>query len=548
MRTLLMRQFLAAAAALVAVLGPGAHAQNAQTHADLVRLFGEWRDFQQPRMVNGVPDYSPPAMRRQRQALKAWQNRLASFALTGWSIAQQVDYHLVRAEMNGLEFDHRVMRPWSRNPSFYNTVFDAESDTPLHEGSHAYGALELWQYRFPLSARDAGEIQAKLDAVPRLLNQARTNLTEDAKDLWTIGIRSKKEESSVLAALAQRVAGSHPALAQTAAKAQAAVDEFTAWMEARQKTTKGPSGIGVEHYNWYLKNVHLSPYTWQQLHQMMERELYRTLATLRLEQQRNRKLPELTLPATGEELEARNTQAIDFFMKFLREEEIFSVPDYMNLDRLRGSRRLVPQASLDIFSNVEYRDSLPMKTHSVHWLEKQRLDREPHPSVIRSVRPLYNIWDARSEGFATAFEELMMNAGLFDGRPRARELIYIMGAVRAVRGLADLEFHRGRFTLEQAMQFIVEKSPNRWFNPDGDTIWVDMGIYATQPSYGTTYLAGKVQFDRLLANKSVQVGARFRLKDFMDEFFAKGVIPITLIRWEMTGLDDEMSELGFRHH
>ena len=234
-------------------------------------------------------------------------------------------------------------------------------------------------------------------------------------------------------------------------------------------------------------------------------------------------------------------------MKFLREQEIFSVAEYMHLDRLRGPRRLVPAEALDIFSHIEYRDSLPMKTHSVHWLEKQRLDRDPHPSPIRSARPLYNIWDARSEGFATAFEELTMNAGLFDERPRARELIYIMGAVRAIRGLADLEFHRGTLTLEQGMSFIVEKSPNGWFNPKGNTIWVDMGIYATQPSYGTTYLAGKVQFDRLLADKSVQTGSRFRLKDFMDEFFAKGVIPITLIRWEMTGLDDEMKVIGARN-
>ena len=29
----------------------------------------------------------------------------------------------------------------------------------------------------------------------------------------------------------------------------------------------------------------------------------------------------------------------------------------------------------------------------------------------------------------------------------------------------------------------------------------------------------------------------------MDEFLAAGIIPIALIRWEMTGLDDEIQKL-----
>ena len=34
-------------------------------HADLVSLFTEWRAFQKPKIVNGVPDYTPAAMARQ---------------------------------------------------------------------------------------------------------------------------------------------------------------------------------------------------------------------------------------------------------------------------------------------------------------------------------------------------------------------------------------------------------------------------------------------------------------------------------------------------
>ena len=33
------------------------------------------------------------------------------------------------------------------------------------------------------------------------------------------------------------------------------------------------------------------------------------------------------------------------------------------------------------------------------------------------------------------------------------------------------------------------------------------------------------------------------VKQFMDGFYAAGMIPIELTRWEMTGLDDEIKKL-----
>jgi hypothetical protein len=38
---------------------------------------------------------------------------------SSWTVPQKSDYLLVRAEANGLEFNHRVIRPWSRDPGFY---------------------------------------------------------------------------------------------------------------------------------------------------------------------------------------------------------------------------------------------------------------------------------------------------------------------------------------------------------------------------------------------------------------------------------------------
>jgi hypothetical protein len=173
-------------ALLVAIASPGLQAQRASA-ADLEALFREWRAFQPPKRAAGVYDYRPGAMAAQKTELATYQRRLKAIDTTGWPIAAQVDYHIVRAEMNGLEFDHRVLQPWKNNPAFYQTVFSDESDQPAREGPHAAGMVELVWFKRPLSAADAAVIDSGIRMVPALLEQARVNLTGNQKDIWNYG-------------------------------------------------------------------------------------------------------------------------------------------------------------------------------------------------------------------------------------------------------------------------------------------------------------------------------------------------------------------------
>ena len=95
---------------------------SSSKYEDLVSLFREWREFQKPKVTKGVPDYTAAAIKEQMKGLKKFQSRLKAIDCSSWPISQQVDYHIVRAEMNGLDFDHRVLRPWSRNPCFYVVI------------------------------------------------------------------------------------------------------------------------------------------------------------------------------------------------------------------------------------------------------------------------------------------------------------------------------------------------------------------------------------------------------------------------------------------
>ena len=56
-------------------------------------------------------------------------------------------------------------------------------------------------------------------------------------------------------------------------------------------------------------------------------------------------------------------------------------------------------------------------------MDLARIQSDPHVGPIRRVPPLFNIHANRSEGFATAFEELTMQTGLYDDVPYGRELV-----------------------------------------------------------------------------------------------------------------------------
>src|SRR5207253_6086989 len=99
--------------------------------------------------------------------------------------------------------------------------------------------------------------------------------------------------------------------------------------------------------------------------------------------------------------------------------------------------------------------------------------------------------------------------------------------------------HSNEFTLEQAAKFASENTPRGWLRLDGHTVWGEQHLYLQQPAYGTSYLIGKIEIDKLLAARKKQLGDRFRVKQFMDELNATGMIPVTLVRWQLTG-DDAM--------
>ncbi len=520
----------------------GQSGRSADGHTRLDTLFVRWRVFQRPRVVGELPDYSPTSMAAQKAALPAWMAKLRAIDTTGWSASQQINWHLVRAEMNGLDFDHRVLKPWAENPAFYVTVFAEQSDQPRREGPFAEGAVELWKHPKTFSPTERAAVTAGLSHVAPLLAQARRNLVGNRRDLWLYSSNALKEQEEALTVLLAREGSTSPmGLAATAART--ATHDFAAWVAERAKSKTGASGIGIANYDWYLKNVQLVPLGYREVKALMERELGRAHTDLALEEQRNAALPPLVPVASESEFNTRFPAAVQKYVAILKERHLLDVRDWMvpALTARVGKYSAGPRA---FFGEVDYRDPMVMRTHGFHWIDMERIAREPHASPIRSSILLYNIFDTRTEGFATAWEELMLQSGMFDASPRSRELIYDLVAQRAARALGELKMHGDLAPVTAAADFAVANTPHGWLRTADGLVWFEQHLYLQQPGYGISYLVGKMDVERTIQRRRQQLGAAFRLDQFMTEFERVGLIPMSLVRWELTGeLPDDVRRM-----
>ena len=534
--------------ALVLLLAAPALAATDAGYDDLLQLFHDWREFESPPLRNGAPDYTEEGFAARHSDFKVLRQRLDAFEIDDWPVPQQVDWHLVRAEMNGYDFNRRVLMPWVRDPAFYDSIWMSRSDVPAHEGPTHHAVVEIWTYEFPLSPDERQRLIKELKVVPSLIEQARQNLRGNARDLWVTGIRDIRRDAADLDQLTSMLGdSSDDELAAVIADVRSATIDFAGWLEQQAPSKTGPSGIGKDNYTWYQQNVHLVPLTWEDEERLLKRELDRAWSSLKLEEQRNRDLPPMKVASTPVEYDAKAKDAVDRIMNFLVEKDIVTVTDYMKPALQAHMGAFVEVEKRNFFSITAHYDPAPLFTHFYHWFELARMDREPHPSPVRQGALLYNIFDSRNEGTATGVEEMFMHAGLYDDSPRSRELVWILLAQRAARGLGSLYAHANEMTMEEAGGVHMAGTPRGWMKTEKELLIFEQHLYLRQPGYGTSYVTGKYLLEQTLADYAKLVedsGQQFELRSFFDQLNAIDSIPISLARWEMTGLDDEVRGLG----
>ncbi len=536
-----------AAGCLAFAMLAGAPARAAEpngrgSHADLLQLFGDFRSWQAGQADITRTDFRDAAVARRLGELRGLQQQLADMGVARWSPPQKVDYLTVRAELDKAEFVLRITRPWERDPGFFVSELQRPAFTTL-----------------PVTGAALDRLRGQLRNVPATLAQARETLDDVAADHADLAIDSLVKSDGVedgyparpvapagvigwYQDLLGRAKTQQPELTGEIETAIAELQSFQKWLVANRGKMNGRAGVGKEALDWYIGNVMLMPYTSDEVLAIGQRELDRFWGFYAVERHRNRALPEIALPKDGDEYLKRVADTDARIRKWIADEQIITIPSYIPAD---WTKLIVPPYSEpynvpwavrptppNYWEQIQFRDPSPDHLHAVipgHRFDL-RVSRE-NPNPIRSSVKS----DSRWQGWAVYLEEFATQTGFFDDRPRVRELIQLFGLWRAARTVGDVWNQRNEMTSAEVAAYWQQVTP-----------YMDANVarkYAhirTVPGHGLEYTMGNVQMWELLAARKQQLGDKFVLKDFHDEMIEKGLIPLSLIKYEMTGDDREV--------
>ena len=510
-----------------------------------------------PRMehAGGLRDWSAAAIAKQRADLTEFERRWKTMRVDQWPVARRVDHRLIGSAIARVRWELDVNPRWRRDPTFYieQTVVALQ---------------EALMPPPPFDAARSSEIVIRAENIPSILQQAKANLSPIAP-FAQLAIDSLSDIDSRLPRVA---GGASPLLAtdkertrfQTAlVNAGQALVAYREWLREKLPGMQHDFALGAKAYGFFLQRVALLPYTPDQLLTMARQDFDRVLAAEAYEHQRDIHAPELKISANAEEEIARMQRDDAGIRRYLVEHEIMSVPpdvphweirmapdyvaafegfgvcdDFTGPSRLHqnGVRWIEPfSGELPYFDKAYAIDTRTTGVHEGtpgHFFQLSMAWRNPDP--IR--RQYYD--SGANEGIGFYAEEMMLQTGLYDDSPRTREIIYNFARLRALRVEADVKLALGQFSIEQAADYLSHTVPM-----DKKTAEGEAASFATAPGLAIAYEIGKVQIERMLADRRLQEGDKFRLRDFHDYVWSNGNVPLALQRWDLLGLDDDISKV-----
>ena len=506
------------------------------SYRNLLELHQEFLRLRRPPSANGIQDHRPATIQRRQEELGRLMARLERLPIQEWTIPQQTDYLLVRAQMNDLSFGFRVGRSWARDPGFYLDQFARIPYTQL-----------------PLGTTEIQRLRTRLKSVAPIVAQAKENLTDAVADMarLTIGHLSRYDgvgqgiprldppiEGTVgwFQDLVDRLAKNHPQAVPEARQALSASKDYLAWLQQHVGSMNPVGGVGLEPYQWFLTNVRLMPFTIRDLRVLADRELHRIQTFLAIEQNQNRGLPELRVPPTESEFNRALQEAETQIREHIEKYNLLTIPQDTP-DRFESDVFWIirPGNSWHFWEQLQYRN--PLNNHIHASIPGHRFDGFIQRKLTHPIRQTHRD-GARSEGWGFYIEEMLMQSGLLDDKPRVKELFYIAALKRAVRIPAELGLQSGEMAFQEALDYMIDRVPFL----DQNLARYDMEVYIRRPTYGMNYTMGRIQLEQLLGERILQLGDKFVLGEFHDSILNAGCIPFSLIRWEMTGQDAEIRQ------
>lgn len=347
------------------------------------------------------------------------------------------------------------------------------------------------------------------------------------------------------------------------AAAVAALDETVAWLEGQRETATDDFALGTERFLEMLRRTEGVDISVAELKAAGEADLERNLAALEVTCAGfapGEPLAECIAKAEADKPEGGVVEAaegqLEELRSFVAAQQLVGIPGTE-----RAQVALAPPYARFNFAYIEipgpYEEGLPSTYYIAppdeSWPEEKQQAYLPGEAELLFVSA-HEVWPGHflhflhvnraeskfgqlfqtysfTEGWAHYTEEMMRDAGLREGDPRAHIGQLTNALLRNVRYLSAIGLHTGGMSVEESRRMFEESA----FQDAGNAMQqARRGTY--DPGY-LNYTLGKLMIMKLRHDWTAERGGREAWQEFHDRFLSFGGPPIPLVRHEMLGDD-----------
>jgi uncharacterized protein (DUF885 family) len=500
--------------------------------------------------------YSAAAIQREIVALKRDRRELAAFDPARLTPDEVVDRRILDGIIDGWLLEQETLQNWRRNPMLYaSALSDGVSNLMTMENAPA-----------PVRMR---RVISKLTAVPKLLDAARTNITNPPKLFVERGIGFMRGAAEMLdhdlplAFAAEKGTPLMDSLMRTAAAARPQIAAYADWLERDVlPRATGDFRIGAANVARRYRAEELIAQPLPSLIAIGERELaiYQTqfkAAAARLAPGRDaldawrevrrdhpkrgdvvaatQKLVDsltafviqkgLAEVPPGERVIVAPAQPFDLGFASMHASPPLENPPVKSFYYITDAASSMPAAEAEAWlERYNYASLINTSAHEAmpgHWLHSTYMRKTP--GKVRRIWIGLNPFPQPSsgqDGWAHYSEQLMVEEKFGGGDPRI-ELAQLSDAMtRVCRLLSGIRVHGGEWTLADAQACFEQRAyvPTSAAKREAERATYD-------PTYGG-YFLGKRGILTLRRDMQAKLGSTFNLRTFHERLMTNGIAPI----------------------
>lgn len=541
-----------------------------QVHADPADLrvmahdYYQWRDTSYPVATSGagnhafdarLTDYQMSEVLRRRQHIQELVARAADLTTDGWAKDDRIDLILFQSQLAYDDFFGRRLNPENSNPQLY-----------VNECTNAI--FSLLQKDYASHRVRALAATARLEQIPAMLRTGRKNLTQPVKLYASLAIEAARGGDDLylvsLMTLADQLSSAERArLIKARDTAIKALHSYADGLSTDLNKMPDWQPMGEAEYNYLLRHVLLLPFDAHDVAHLGEVELVRYRALEAMLKDPDLASPDPArakrMPKDQEEFLAAYQSRLQEIVSFLQANRLITLPPYLGRFQIRQLPEAFKPTSPGGFMNPPgiydqdpdgfyYIPTYNPKSRNFYIraaIEDPRpiLGHEGIPGHFLQLSIANHLTDEIRrqhsdnvfvEGWALYGEEMLLREGLYPDNSAAQGQVLRLSRYRAARIGADVNLQTGRWTFEQAVQYLMQAG-----GLDQEAAKGEAAGTASNPSQKICYITGKWQIMRLLGRYRDARGKDFRLGAFHDQLISYGSLPLSVIEWLM--FDDDSS-------